>query len=234
MARRNRAVTVILSVFNGERYLREALDSLGAQTCLAAEIIVIDDGSTDGTAEILRSRKDLRSFRQENQGLSAGRNRGVLEASEGKHLAFIDADDLWTPRKLEWQVAFLDENPTVDMVFGKVEQFVSPELPEELRRSLRCPEEVLPGRLAGCMLLRRDAFERVGPFDVSLRVGEFVDWYMRARDAGLKEHVLDRKLLRRRIHGKNMTLTQKADQQDYLRILKAGLDRRRRMKRNDA
>src|ERR671919_44147 len=97
------AISVVVPVYNGEVYLRPALDSIFRQTLLPAQVLVIDDGSTDGSAEVARRCPNVELLRQENLGAAAARNRGV-EAARGELLAFLDADDLWTPEKLHCQV----------------------------------------------------------------------------------------------------------------------------------
>ncbi len=110
-------VSVIIPTYNRRAYVQEAIDSVLAQTYTDYEIIVIDDGSTDGTGEALRERygdKIIYEW-QENQGLSAARNRGI-ESSRGQYIALLDSDDLWMPEKLERQVACLSQHPEVAMV----------------------------------------------------------------------------------------------------------------------
>jgi len=221
---------VILPVFNGECYISEAIESVLAQTYSPAEILVVDDGSTDGTAQILEdySRRETRvlAFRQENQGIGAARNCGVAHA-RGEYLAFLDADDLWGENKLEMQVGAFDRCPDVDIVFGHVLQFISPELEDEQWHDVRCPGGPMPGYLASTMLISRHVFHRVGLFDTSLRVGEFVHWYLRAVDMGLESIMLPDVVLRRRIHDSNVGRRRCDDRVDYVRVLKDVLDRRR-------
>lgn len=120
-------VSVIISVYNGERYLAEAIDSVLAQTYQDFELILIDDGSTDRTKEIIQSYPTIRYFYQENQGVAAARNLGVAQ-SRGDYLTFLDADDLWLPEKLALQIEAFAGNPHLDIVTGHIQQFVSPEI----------------------------------------------------------------------------------------------------------
>jgi GT2 family glycosyltransferase len=112
-------VSVVMSVFNGERFLREAMDSILGQTYRDLELIVIDDGSTDGSAEILARRQEedprLRVFPQKNMGLTRSLNRGV-QLSTGEYVARMDADDGADPRRIECQVAFMDAHPEVGLL----------------------------------------------------------------------------------------------------------------------
>jgi glycosyltransferase involved in cell wall biosynthesis len=222
------SVSVIIPVYNCERYLAEAINSVLAQTHPAHEIIVVDDGSTDSSAQVARRfGSAVRYAFQPNAGIGAARNRGVRLAL-GNFFAFLDADDLWTDDKLRQQLAAVAEDPRLDAVFGLAKQFHSPELDAVARSRIQCPARPAPGYVAGSMLIRRSAFEGVGPFETGWRVGEFVDWYLRATEAGLRERMLPEVVLHRRLHATNQGVRERAAATDYARILKASLDRRRR------
>ena len=219
-------VSVIIAVYNGERYLADAIDSVLAQTYRPLEVIVVDDGSTDGSAAVAgRYAPAARCFTQANAGVGAALNFGIGRAS-GDVLAFLDADDQWAEDKLSRQMAVL-AGSECDMVFGHVRQFVSPELTPDQRAQLFCPEAPMPGFLKGTLLIRREAFRRVGPFDTTRRLGDFLDWYLRAQEAGLRAVLLPETLLLRRIHDTNMGIRERKSRTDYVHILKAALDRRR-------
>ena len=220
-------VSVIIPVYNGERYLAEAIESALAQTYRPIEVIVLDDGSTDGSGDVAkRFTSPVRYHFQPNAGLGAARNKGISLAL-GSVFAFLDADDVWLEDKLTRQMAVLDDNPELDMVFGYARQFNSPELDEQSKRKIRPSDEVLPGYFAGTMLIKRDAFYRVGLFETDWRVGEFIDWYLKAMERGLKSFLLPEVVMKRRIHANNMVIRERKHQTDYVRILKAALDRRR-------
>jgi len=112
-------------------------------------------------------------------------------------------------------------------VFGRVRQFVSPELPAEARARIVCPPTSQPGYLPSAMLTSRAVFDRVGPFAADLHVGEFVDWMARARDLGLRELMLDSTVLWRRLHDTNQSVRQRSHTGDFAHVLKASLDPRR-------
>ena len=132
----NPLVSVMIGAYNAAPYLGEAIESALGQDYEPIELIVVDDGSTDGTAEVARRYSQARVIQQENGGNGSARNRAVENAS-GELYAFLDADDLFTPGKLSLQKAALDADPTLDMVFGHVREFFSPELDEETRAGLR-------------------------------------------------------------------------------------------------
>ena len=220
------SISVIVPAHNAAPYLAEAIDSIRAQAYGNLEIVVVDDGSTDATAEVAAA-EGVRLLRQPQGGAGAARNAG-LELARGDLLAFLDADDLWTEGKLRAQLRALAAQPHVDLVFGHVEHFISPEI-DAVKAGLYCPPGKHPAYLVGCLLARASAFRRVGNFREDLRVGEFVDWLARAEELGLRSHIPDETVLRRRIHSTNLGLTRRDSSRDYAVVLKAALDRRRRM-----
>lgn len=221
-------VSVVVPVYNAEPYLAEAIESVLAQTHPPSEVILIDDGSTDGSAEIAKGFGDsLHYFYQKNQGVGAALTAGFTRA-RGEYICAIGSDDLWTKDKLALQLAEFAADSDLDMVFGQVKQFISPELDEASRQNIYCPPEPMPGYSAGPMLIKREAFLRVGNFDNRWEVGEFIDWYLRATDAGLNSKMLPQVVYRRRLHTSNLTIRKRDSYSDYTRIIKASLDRRRK------
>lgn len=225
-------VSVIIPVYNGEKYLAEAIESVLAQVYRPVEIIVVDDGSSDRTGDVARSYSEtVRYYYQQNSGCGAARNRGV-QRSLGNFLSFLDADDLWVKGKLTLQMRMFETNPEVDLIFGHVSQFYSPDLDQAMRKKVACPEGKMPGYHAGTLLIRRETFLDVGLFDPALQCGEFLDWSFRAKERRLKELLLPDVLMKRRIHSSNMGIvksnTKTANSQvDFIKALKASLDRRR-------
>lgn len=222
-------ISVIIPTYNRAAYILEAVESAMRQTCKADEIIVVDDGSTDETARILAPLAlQIRYLHQQNRGVGAARNAGAAVA-RGEYLAFLDSDDIWIEDKLERQIEAFRRFPETDAVYGHAEQFVSPEVDGESRTRLRhMAGKVLPMPTAGLMMIRRSAFESVGPFDESLRIGVEMEWYARLCDLGLKTAMLDAALCRRRLHKSNLNITHADEQSERLRVLKLTLDRRRR------
>jgi glycosyltransferase involved in cell wall biosynthesis len=220
-------VSAIIPVFNGAAYLAEALESVFLQTRLPDEVVVVDDGSTDATGAVARLFENrIRYVRQEHAGIGPARNRG-LHASTGSLVAFLDHDDLWTAEKLDLQVRALDASPATGMVFGLVEEFISPDLPARERARPLLREGRHPGYLVGAMLARRSAFAAAGEFPAAFRAGEFVDWYLRAVEAGIPHALLPRVVLKRRLHMTNTGRGAIESRTDFARVLKNSLDRRR-------
>jgi glycosyltransferase involved in cell wall biosynthesis len=226
-APRERLVTVMITVYNGAPYLAEAIESVLAQTYPAVELIVLDDGSTDASGDVAQGfGSALRYERQENAGMGAARNSAVALAA-GQYLSFLDADDRFRPDKIERQLEVLDADPSVDVVFGHMTEFVSPDVDDTTAALLREPVHDLPWRTPNLMLVSRQGFDRVGLFSTTLRVGIGVDWYARAIECGLKEAVPPHIVLERRLHAANNGIRQRDARLQYLHVLKASLDRKR-------
>ena len=220
-------VSVIVPAYNCERYLAEALESILGQTHERVEVIVVDDGSTDGTAAVAGSFARVRYFHQANAGIGAARNRGA-ELAEGDLLAFLDADDCWVVDKLALQIAALRKDPNLDMVFGQARQLHDGAEWERGVAEQQCDAaDLMPGIVPGTLLLGRDSFWRVGPFRSDCKVGEFIDWYARAAELGLRSLTLPNLMLWRRLHQSNQGVRERQSVTDYARVLKAALDRRR-------
>jgi len=218
-------VSVIIPVYNDTRYLEEAIDSALAQTHRPFEVIVIDDGSEPPIELPERRVGRVRFARVQHRGQGAARNIAAYH-TRGDVLAFLDADDVWLPDKLQRQVAVLADDPSVDMVFGGVEEFLSPELdPTELPAVAH--EEQRVGGLPSAFVVRRKSFNRVGGFRDDVVFGEFVDWYSRALEIGLREARIDEVVTRRRIHDRNTGIVERGLRSQYARVLKDALDRRR-------
>ena len=227
-------ISCIVPVFNGERYVAEALDSILHQTYAPLEIIVADDGSTDGTAAVVARYGDrVRYLREENLGAPAARNLGLIMA-QGEFVAFLDADDLWQPEKLERQMVRFQIRPELELCVTHLRNFWIPELEEEKERFRDHPlAEALPGYVTQTLLARRVVFEKVGPFNADLRVGDPLDWFLRAAEHGTIMELLPDVLVYRRMHENNLSMAETtrrmtaAMQHALLGVVKASLDRRR-------
>lgn len=227
-------VSVIIPVYNCRKYLAEAIKSVLAQTYRMMEVIVVDDGSTDGSAHVAkRFGMSVRCIFQANSGTGSARNRGV-ELAQGMFLAFLDQDDLWVKDKLSRQIEAFRHNPALDAVFGHIEQFYSPDLLQGKKNGSIYHSRTMPGPHVGTMLIRRDAFWRTGPFRTDYQIAEFIDWYARSRDLGLNSFMLPEVIMRRRIHKTNQSFLKRELQLEYVHALKASLDRRRYRDRNSA
>jgi glycosyltransferase involved in cell wall biosynthesis len=220
-------VSVIIPCHNGERYVAETLGSVLRQRCPGIEIIVVDDGSTDRTRDVVEAMAPaVHYLRQPHGGVARARNGGVAQAT-GSVLAFLDADDLWPDGALRALLGPLERDAGLGMVVGHMEQFVSPELPEEARHQFRFSPEPVPARMCGSVLVRRAVFDAVGGFSTQLESGEFMDWILRAEALGVRSVTVPQVVLRRRLHRLNHGVVRRDARQDYVRVVKAALDRRR-------
>lgn len=220
-------VSTVIPCHNGERYVGETIRSVLRQGVERLEIIVVDDGSTDRTREVVASMGEaVRYVRQPRGGVARARNGGAALAS-GAILAFLDADDLWPDGALRALLAPLERDAGLGMAVGHMEQFVSPELPEEARARFRFSPDPVPARMCGSVIMRRPVFDRVGGFSTRLETGEFMDWILRAEALGVRAETVPEVVLRRRLHRLNHGVVHRDARQDYVRVVKAALDRRR-------
>lgn len=219
-------VSVIVPVYNGERYLACALQSIFDQDYHPFEVIVIDDGSTDNSAEIAQSYKEIHYIYQPNQGVTVTRNVGISTA-RGEFIAFLDQDDMWTPNKLSVQVDYLLKHTEVGYVLARQNIFLEPgtRAPSWLKKELLLNDQV--GYLPGTLVARRSVFKQIGLFDPAYRIGSDTDWLARAKDAGVSMVILPEVLLHRRIHRHNQSAQTQIMNLELIRLLKASIDRRR-------
>jgi glycosyltransferase involved in cell wall biosynthesis len=224
----NTLISVIVPAFQREKYLHATLSSIVAQDYRPIEIIVIDDGSTDRTAVIAQSFSQVRYVFQNNQGPPAARNTGLANCN-GELIAFLDADDLWPKDKLNKQFDFLIRHPKVVCVLGRMKNFLDDniDLPNWISTSSMSDETNALSMGAG--LIRREAFDAIGIFDPNCWFGDDLDWFIRLREAGLAMDFMKEVLLFRRIHANNISSNQRLLTQQYLRIIKSHIDRRRQL-----
>jgi glycosyltransferase involved in cell wall biosynthesis len=219
-------ISVIVPTFNGERFLEEALRSAVAQTLPPLEVIVVDDGSSDASAEIAEAfGGPVRCVRQENAGVAAARNRG-LALARGEFIAFLDHDDLWPPDKLEIQAAALRADPELGIVTGRM-RVIGGAVPGRAW-SVESDREAPGGAHLPAALIRRSAFDRIGPLDEGVGgASDDLEWILRARDLGVRTVTLDAVTLLYRWHGGNSSTDIDSAAEGQLAAVKASLDRRR-------
>ena len=216
-----------MPVYNGARYIREALDSIVAQEFPKLEIIVVDDGSTDETKEIVTSYPFhvIRYQYQDNGGPSVARNTGIRNAMFD-YITFLDADDTWPVQKLQKQFQFLCDNPNIDVITGLVNYVFVPG--SEHRKDDYKVESPIFFVQLGAMMLRRKVIDTIGNFNEQLRFSEDHDWLLRIRENKIPLHIVNEIALNYRIHPGNMTKHKNAKDLQVLQALKFSLDRRRK------
>lgn len=182
-------VSVIIPAYNSSEHIGSAIDSVLHQTFKDLEIIVIDDGSTDNTAELISMKyPSVRYLSKENGGASSARNLGV-KISSGELIAFLDSDDEWHRDKLSAQVALMAKYPTADMCRTLVDERPMCSEPHIFKADSRLPPHRIsqefsesfqnPYFATSAIMVRKKAFDRVGGFDTSLKIAEDVDFYLR-------------------------------------------------------
>ncbi len=217
-------VSVIIPVHNGEAYLSEALASVFAQTSPAHEIIIVDDGSTDSSPEILRSFGDrLSVVRQENQGVAAARNVGLGLAS-GDAIAFLDQDDLWPEDRNRAMVEILAKDPVIDVVAGLVE------IRDERRANPNTGENLETMRremLVGSLLVRASLFATLGKFSTNVGYGDDSDFWVRRMESQTPTAFYDGVSLTYRKHDNNTSADSQVSNFHMLSVFRESLKRRR-------
>lgn len=199
----NPLVSVIIPTYNRGWIIKEAVDSVLSQNFVNFELIVVDDGSTDNTRDILDAYKnDIKVFRCNNQGVSAARNRGIAQAL-GKFIAFLDSDDLWMPNKLSMQVDFFNTNKEAlicqtEEIWIRNNVRVNPK-----KRHKKLSGMIFEPSLCLCMvspsavMIKRELFEAVGLFDESLPACEDYDLWLRI-SSGYPVYLIDTPLIIKR------------------------------------
>lgn len=196
------SVSVIIPTYNRCDFVREAMASVLAQTFQDFELIVVDDGSTDGTADVVREFPRIRYLSQENRGVSAARNVGVA-LSRGELIAFLDSDDLWQPQKLATQVAFFAMRPDAHICQTE-EVWLRNGVRVNPRNKHRKPSgDIFAASLHLCLvspsavMMRRELFDHMGGFDEELPACEDYDLWLRI-SAHNPVHLIDEALVIKR------------------------------------
>jgi len=201
-------ISCVVPVYNGAAYIKDALDSIAAQTFGVMETIVVDDGSTDETATVVsESSGPITYVHQENAGPAAARNTGI-ELAQAEFIAFLDADDIWHPDKLAKQAARFQARPELEYCLTYKRNFWEPSLKNDearLRREGHIITKDVPGYVMQTMLARKATFDTVGLLDPSLRIGEDTDWIARAEYRGVMRELLTDVLVFRRLHERNLS-----------------------------
>nr|NQU94566.1 glycosyltransferase [Bacteroidota bacterium] len=217
-------ISVIIPVYNGEKFIREAVENVLSQNYPALEIIIVDDGSTDNTKQIIAGLTvDVRYFHQPNEGPASARNRGIKDVS-GEFIVFLDADDQWPENNLNLLLNEIQKDRALDVVRGYAQLFRNNQ-----NGSLEFtgnPRDSFPDYI-GAGIYRRAAFEKVGLYDPTMRFGEDKDWFNRARELKVKLKRVDEVTLLVRRHGGNMTEGKSLVELNTLKVYKKMLERKR-------
>jgi glycosyltransferase involved in cell wall biosynthesis len=218
-------VSAIIPVYNNEKYIADAIDSVLSQDYAPLELIVVDDGSIDESPSVIAEYGDrLRYVRQENQGPAAARNNGIGLAI-GELIAMLDSDDKWAPGKLTTQVVYLTAHPDRLAVVGKIRHFIEPGAEETAEYRKEWLATDFTGYHLGTLLAYKSLFENIGELDSAYKYADDVDWFLRLKDQNIEPGEVDDVVMLKRLHGESITNRQEAQNKDLLKALRRSLKR---------
>jgi glycosyltransferase involved in cell wall biosynthesis len=220
------AVSVIVVVRNGARYLAQALDSIDQSETNPAEVIVLDGGSTDGTLEIAAARAGVTVIAQRSRGIAAAYNEAIAQAASPV-VAFLSHDDLWARGKLDKHLALMSAQPELLYTTSLVQHFLEPGCAPPPGFRVEMLERPVHGMIMEALVARKQAFETVGLFDPRFPVGEDTDWFARAIDAGAPTEMIPEVLVHKRVHTTNASLNDGAINAHILTALRKSVARKR-------
>ncbi len=225
----NSLVSVIMPVYNGEKYLEEAIHSVLCQSYPNIELIIVDDGSSDGTHQVIKKftkqYTNIYYIYQVNQGPASARNTGICH-SQGEIISFLDADDVWATNKLACQLTYLHDNPDVEVVLGLTQFIQSLKISYSEDSSLISDTKYFLN--LGSAIFKKSVFTKIGLLDVNLIYSEDIDFFNRIREASILILKHQDIVLKYRQHLSNMTKNQSINNLNILKVMKSSLDRRRR------
>ena len=221
-------IDVIIAVYNGEKFIKEAITSVQQQSWENLSLIIVNDGSTDDTAALVLNmqKEDTRIvlLQQEHLGVSSALNKGI-EGSTADYIAFLDADDLWHKDKLQKQMRFMNANAG-DVCFCFLEEFET--LEDIVGPAHRARPLPMKGISKTAMLIHKNAFKKYGYFNKDVHIGDFIEWYSRLVRDKKDILMLEEVLVYRRVHTNNTTHS--VDKNSYVKLIKDHLDKMRKTK----
>ncbi len=223
MSNPNPLISIIIPVYNGELYIKQAIESILIQEYKAVEIIVIDDGSTDASAKIAKQFPEIQYIYQDNTGPVKARNKALL-MSTGEFVTFIDADDVYINNSLYKLSNYLINNPKVDIVEGRVQHLFK-------AKNVNMFETKIPAFyhcFLGCSLYRKSVFTTVGMFEDQLTYGDDADWFMRAWENNIVKHRINETVLLYRRHDSNITNNITDKNQDKVLLFRLKMERQKK------
>lgn len=192
------AVSIIMPIKNSARFIRDALDSIVAQSFEDYEVIIVDGASSDDGPAVARSYPKTICVSQQGIGLPQAWNQGIAAACS-PFIAFLDSDDVWVAEKLEWQVAAFNRDSRLEYVFGRTEFFlqVNEPLPRGFRREVLEGSHLVPA--TGSSMISRSTVDRMGPFQEGIQIASDIEWLVRLRETSITLP-MDRVVLKKRLH----------------------------------
>lgn len=219
--------SIIIACFNAEKTIKATLDSILTQLELNDEIIIVDDFSTDNSVKIIREYTDPRIIfiqHKRNMGMCKTRNTGISVA-KNHYIAFTDCDDIWPINRQKIILEIFSQHYLPLAISGQVEHFICPSLPEEMAIKFSLPP-IQSAMLPGTVIFHHTLINKAVKFDETLFYGEFLDFISRMRVQGKDWCKINSILLLRRIHGMNYSIQFKQHQNDYLKAVRAHLNRK--------
>jgi len=228
-------ISVIIPTYDCARYLPDALASVRRQNYEPIEIVIVDDGSTDETADVVGTLGGQIVFLQQaNAGAAVARNTG-LAVAQGSIIAFLDADDVWPDDMFAHQLPVLLNDDALGVVQGRSQvEIIDPSASDENVTRFKPFGEAWYAPLLGSGLFRKWVIDRVGGFDAEFRLGHDMDWFLRVREQGVPGVLIPQVTLLYRLHDTNATRGADPKTRDILLVLRRSLQRRREASAGDA
>lgn len=202
----HKLLSVIVPTRNSGEFFADCIKSLNEQVFQDFDLIIVDGGSTDETLSIAQSAHDFCIIQQNGLGLASAWNQGIL-ASESEYIAFLDSDDFWEPDTLQSHMGCFSESPEKLYSIGKVKYF----LQDSSTKTPGFKNLLLEGThlafMPGCFVGRRSLFSTIGLFDEDLSVATDIQWFDELKSSGLPFINLDKHVLNKRVHSKNLSYT---------------------------
>lgn len=223
----NKLISVIIPTYNRANFLPEAIESVNNQNYQNLEIIIVDDGSTDNTKDVISTLNEprIKYIYQENKGPAAARNTGIKKA-KGEIIGFLDSDDLWPENKLNSQLSELIDNKNIEIIMG-CSKYILMDGVSELMINSKNDKKIVNFICLGSGLFRKSVFDKVGLFNKNLKYAEDHDWILRAKESKISIKVLDEITLYIRMHTNNMTHNRSLTKSYLIKALKLSIDRRK-------
>ncbi len=220
-------LSIIVPVYNSELFIKETIDKIYLQNYPKIELIIIDDGSTDKTAEIIQTNfPNVKYYFQENKGHASAKNKG-LELSNGEYIIFLDSDDFWEENSLFILSEFLLKNPDTLIVEGKIREFSTQ------NNEIQFITEGYYMSSFGTCMFRKDVFDTVGLFDERLICATDIDWFIRAWENNIEKSRVDHIILNYRKHANSLTAINIDKQQYYVLLMyKLKMEREKHLIKN--
>jgi glycosyltransferase involved in cell wall biosynthesis len=224
--------SVVIPLYNGQKFIDQTIKTVLNQDFSPLEIIVVDDGSTDSGAGIVKNYEQVRYFYQENQGNAAARNQGICK-SKGEFIALLDQDDLWEKHKLRTHLDYMIRHPEIYYTIARFKYFLSP----GVQRPKWCRENLLREHYVdyspSSLVVRKRVFNMVGYFDWKFKTGSDGDWFFRAKDMKIPMAVIDEVLLYRRVHHANQSKHVKQSHAELLKVIRKSIARKKGQRQNE-